>query len=519
MAVSSSIDFKGTFVLGTSGSTPTFTLEDITPYSGEGISTSNVKGIITVVGPDGSAFYQNLDFNSPDIQPASSTTKSGINLPTVGGKVVPGNYTATYTIQVSGGVQAGTYVKTKSFTYGFVAPVISISITANCLSATLTSVDSTSYSVQAIVPTITRTHTVNYQDPITVPQTSDSTQQILITSPNFWTGRYTTDITSVLSYSFPNNWYITVTINGNKFFDVNCDTNLCSISCGVKALNQRYINATTNNPELAEELLCVMNRVSFLMNLFNILITCGYGDDANTVLGLIKTEGNFTDDCCGSGERQIVPITSSSGGSSIVYAVTAGNGISVTTTTGTGSVSWAVAMQASLLNKLNAITNATVVAGSDKITVSSNTSGYNVTYTIDLGATIPSPPNTMAFEAKINSATAIQPTVGSFIVSGGLLSQGLTITAKTGSPGDPARFLVQSLGTFSAYTALMQLFVEGEAEPTFKANIIDKNSTQFEIEFTDMLNTPLTYSSFALALTNLGAGKFGYLSFWLTAKP
>lgn len=86
------------FVLNVSPKTIKF--EDITDYSGQGSFPSWAKGCLTFTGPSG-VFYNNTDFNNPDILPGT-TDFILKNLPINSqGNVIQGNYKVDYRIRVS----------------------------------------------------------------------------------------------------------------------------------------------------------------------------------------------------------------------------------------------------------------------------------------------------------------------------------------------------------------------------------------------------------------------------------
>lgn len=77
-----------------------FSLTDATDYSAE--SYSNILGLLRAVDPDGLQFYNNLDYNAPDIDISSSTSSGVLGSIPLGTNGLPknGNYIFTYTSKI-----------------------------------------------------------------------------------------------------------------------------------------------------------------------------------------------------------------------------------------------------------------------------------------------------------------------------------------------------------------------------------------------------------------------------------
>lgn len=108
--------------------TKQFTYTDNTNYSSFGISAADVVGIIRGNGPSG-VFYNNTNFNTPNIDPDNNTSVT-LALPTTNGEVTQGVYTFLYRIRVTSidtltsisngftttGDRTGSYTPGKQFT-------------------------------------------------------------------------------------------------------------------------------------------------------------------------------------------------------------------------------------------------------------------------------------------------------------------------------------------------------------------------------------------------------------------
>src|ERR1700741_3723245 len=111
MAIGSKLSVKITFDLA--GSPCFFSLEDITDYASEGISSSDVLGNFVITGPLGQ-IYSNTSWVTPDIDlTVSPVFNLNIGVPDLG------TYSFQYTVQVSGGVQPGIYTATQVINYDY----------------------------------------------------------------------------------------------------------------------------------------------------------------------------------------------------------------------------------------------------------------------------------------------------------------------------------------------------------------------------------------------------------------
>ena len=318
-----------------------FILTDITDYAGEGISPSDVKGVFKIVGPAG-LIYENTNFASPDIDPNIDTEFGSVSIPNdVDGNPLIGNYTITYTIQVSGGVQPGTY--TKSHTYDFcsdyVAPTIAIQMTADCDCAIVSSRDVTTYAIDGVNPTITRVHKLYYPANLELANLSGSGVLLQITYPDVYTGVYTAKVTSDLVYTFSDGLIVEfVGVEGVKDIDVQCSLSLCTIYCGMKKLTNRfYALKSINSLREASAVLDQLIQIEILSENYYNARQCGKPDDANAWLEKIKEVGQFDENCgCddASTPTQVIPFCGGGGsGTTTVVAGDSNFGTAVTSST------------------------------------------------------------------------------------------------------------------------------------------------------------------------------------------
>src|ERR1700741_519993 len=296
---------------------PKFKLANLTPFIGEGITLTNVKGNFKIVNPAGIEVWNNTSTVTPALYsfaistitgasgtaPVTSCTPhglmtgdtvlvSGSNLSDYNGfKVItvlnttqftyatitsgsasgtllglkcslntiaiptdastlmplPGSYVITLTTIVAGIVQNGTYVKSFSYTYDYVRPVVTISQSVNGFIPRYYSTDTTTYMGNAVQPTITRPHNIDFPAASMIPSETFVTQAVEINPPKLWNGIYTTTISSLLSYTMSDNLIILDKVFNAQTFTVSINVDLCRINCCMNNLNDKYQAALSNN--------------------------------------------------------------------------------------------------------------------------------------------------------------------------------------------------------------------------------------------------------------------------------
>jgi hypothetical protein len=142
-----STDFNISFDL--SSSTPKFVLTDITDYSSQSVSESDVTGKIKITAPSGVVYT-----GTNDVQVGTSRINSTtILVPTLSsGTPEVGLYTFDYdSTEVKSGVTT-IKSKKKTFQYSYVKPTATNQATSDCLSPELKGSDTTNYLVNSITP-------------------------------------------------------------------------------------------------------------------------------------------------------------------------------------------------------------------------------------------------------------------------------------------------------------------------------------------------------------------------------
>jgi len=425
----STVNFKVTFDYA--ASTKEFDFEDTTDYSGQGVSKAVAAGVFKIVAPDGSVVYNNTNFGSPDIDPDTSLTFSGVPLPLMGdGSVMQGDYVFTYTVQVAGGSisQSYTVPRSKTVTLNYSEPTIDLDITVDCNLPLLTSTDNTSYAVNGITPTInSRDHRIQYPAVANKAEIDGGDSKTVTTSTVYVVKnqnlQYTSTITTLVTYSLGGDAFIYDSISGATRADVACDPNLCDVYCGIHTLWDKLQAAKgTAREEVLREKFEYVCAIAFAASQ---AIRCGKSADVSEYLVQIKKIGQFDDGCgCSNGEPVLVQGLNGNGQT---FVVDAGGGIDVTVVTAGGTTTYTVELEPALLTKLNNSYNTTVSAGSGiTVTETTDASGnknYEVANTLSI-----STPDILTFDVTITMNPGKVPTVtindskvyGNVFSSGGL---------------------------------------------------------------------------------------------------
>lgn len=361
-----------------------FLFTDLTDYLSPAIPTTGVRGSFKITDPSGTVIYNNTSFGagSDIIRNVSASNATIIPLPlNSDGTVVRGSYIIVYTVQIIDGSNPAYFVtRTTTYNNQYVAPIVSISQIVDCLSPLFTSDDVTDYTSNGVLPALVRTHTLNYPFGSAGEGTPIVTAGQTITTSTFYNGTQTTEISSILTYTFTDGLIVTDTVTGNKELLVDCQF-ICSIFCCLRSLyNNRENNRGVNQVEF-NKFSALFNEVMSTVELALVAISCGKVAEVEGYLNLIKTIANCTDDCsCNDGTPSLV---TGLGGSGVNVVVQSGGApITVTSMTAGSTTTYTVTLDAAFVNKVNNSYN-TVVAAGTNITVSSATVGDTTTYTVN----------------------------------------------------------------------------------------------------------------------------------------
>jgi hypothetical protein len=232
------------------------------------------------------------------------------NQPTISlytnGSLEAGTYTINYSVYDSNlGVY---YVATTTVDYDFVLPTVVIEHTVDCLSPLLASFDATVYTVNGIAPTsLTRTHTINY--PVLTPPISAVTGATanLYTSILYNYGTYTTQISSVVSWTLTDGTVVTATLTGSQEVKVQCEQWLCTVYCCIKSIYNLWQQYQVTNPTRAAEYLNIWLQVTSLATQIQSAYFCGDSDAVAGYVLQLRTIANCNEGCsCDDGTPTLI---------------------------------------------------------------------------------------------------------------------------------------------------------------------------------------------------------------------
>jgi len=273
---------------------PFFSLQDTTDYAAEGISASNVKGNFTISNPLGE-IYTNVSWTTPDITLSVSAYFNSVNIPLDNGVPLLGEYTFEYTVQISGGVQPGTYTKTFTIDYQYVSPTANIYLNNNPYEIILSARDNTQYVIEGITPTMSRLFTLIFPDLSGFPDIPTALPYISVTGDYYIDGLYQFTLSNELNYTFET-YNVHDTITGSNQILVEDTVDIQSIYCCLKKLNQQV----TANPADTASLL-KLTRATGLLELFDQAVQFGQYNDANNYIAQIYAVTGCTKGCtCGN---------------------------------------------------------------------------------------------------------------------------------------------------------------------------------------------------------------------------
>lgn len=397
------VNLKTTFQFNLSPKT--FKFEDITDYSSQGIGLSEVTGVLTIIDPAGNTIYNNIDHTDPDIDPdVSLTGVKTILLPLLAdSSVMQGEYTITYTVRVAAGTVDPAYDISveKKLTLTYVSPTVSLTLTSDCVKPLLKSVDSTSYLVNSVDPTIVRDHKIIYPASLNIADvtgTGGTLETNVFYTIKESTLQHSSSLTSTLTYIYANDFIVTDSITGAAYNDVACDAQLCDIYCCLRAEWNRYESHKNTNERLARDHLANWHQMIGLSEEIRIALECGKGNDISGYVATIQELGNCEAGCgCDDGEPALV--TGLGGGTGTVVVESGGSPIIVTKTVEGTTTTYTVSLADETVTKINNLYNTTLSEGA----------GVTITETVDVNGNI-------NYEITFTD-TSVEPDILSFNVN------------------------------------------------------------------------------------------------------
>lgn len=482
MSTLNAVSFSTKFSLNTTPKKFIFT--DTTDYTG--VTLADVYGVFSIVGPTGDLVYANTNFAAADIHASVSLLNTTtIPLPlNSNGDVVAGDYVITYSVKIASNTPIYITPTVNTYTYSYVAPVVEITQSADCLRPLFTSTDDTAYTVDSIIPSLVRTHTISFP---TNPVTTIGGVNATYSTATFYNGIQTTNISTVATYLFADGLTVVDTIVGFKSAVVDC-TFVCEIYCCLRSLYNNVENNRGVNTVLFNKYSETYSQVMDVVQQALLSISCGKSTETSGYVAKIKLLANCTDDCsCSDTEPKLVVGLGSIAGD--VVTVTGTSPVIVTPTIGTGTRDFVVSFDGSQESKLLASYNTVVAAGTNVTIGAPAIVGDVRTYTVN--ATVSAAQNRSEWVTSISFSANGTPTVAApsmSLISGANMANvgNISIAATSATLSDNNNFLVSGF-----QIAPNQLFnvvasiINGTALTSefYGINLTTKASGSFNINF------------------------------------
>lgn len=491
-----SIDYKVTFDL--TAAPKTFIFEDLTDYVSQSVLEADVTGIIECTGPDGTIFYQNLNYASPDIDvDVSRLNSTVINIPLLAsGDVEPGNYLFKYSVQDSS--DSTIVFLEKTFEFCYVSPEVTVEMSADCVAPNLRSNDTTNYVVETITPTIVRQHTVRF--PLGSGEADLVSANKQIDTAIFYTQTNQSEVVSNLNYEYGGGIFIQDVVTGTTELDVQCDSSLCDLYCCLYNLYKRWQEAICVNSVEAERLQDRFVQAEAIRNLIKDSLECGKGDNVSELTSKVLALGDCEPGCgCDSGEPVPVFGLGGSSGSSAITVVDAGTGINVVSNVVGDTTTYTVSIDPATLTLINNATNVAVLSGTG-VNVTSAIVGGQTQYTVNNTQTQPGMIS-VVYDIDIQDAANPIISVDTESIYGSSRFQSPTISNAWGLFNDwlaqNNSFLINDfLDSATNYSVSAQVVSVLNPSPLgfepFRLEVSDKQDSSFRIRFVGKGGRPLT---------------------------
>lgn len=287
--------------------------------------TASVQSTIASQGVEGLEYYlsyavitdpngENYDIDEISFDGDGGTGSQAFAAPVdVDGKVINGAYTITIGyVFVDDGVTPTWYTDVdSSYTLNYTANVISISQEIKCSNpASFVSTDQTTWNqFNPDNSTVIPADGANYEHNLNYPVGSDGaggyappteTSDVSITRgpEEFFNGTQTSFVTRDLTWTFADGLVVTDTIHGTKEILVDCDNQMCSVTCGLNKLYDTWQTNVAADASEAAKNWALLNKTTVMAALGQFNINCGNPEKATEIANKIKTLlGSCCSDC------------------------------------------------------------------------------------------------------------------------------------------------------------------------------------------------------------------------------
>lgn len=288
-------------------------VEDNFDYDTLGWDINDVVAVVTFTGPQ-AVVYENTDFDSPDIVPASSLLLNKvIPLPidpeSETSNAIQGNYTLKVTWYNS--VLDETQEFLDTYQYIFDIPTIENNTVSGPYSGTLTSTDTTDYGNNVFL--LTREHRISYPTQAPAPDIVSSDAVVVVTP--IYTNKWTIQITSEVEYHNADELIILWDGDG-EFFECVYGSCISSMYDALNTMMLGYENdlaCNTINEETYQKRLVITNTA---WHLLNVAYQSGDVEEADAQSYIIQEQVEWTGSgtCGGDTSELVVPCPPYDGG-------------------------------------------------------------------------------------------------------------------------------------------------------------------------------------------------------------
>jgi hypothetical protein len=167
---------------------------------------------------------------------------------------------------------------------------------ADCLTPLLTSEDKTNYVVDGITPTIVRDHKLHY--PVgSGTDTYNGGNLKYLPTQIFYTKTHSAELSTNLTYEYPDSFFIIDRVKGAQEIDVKCDNTICDMYCCLIGMYYKFRDAQKNNRTLAKELETKWIRAEALRNRVFDAYQCNKAEDVSELVDEILKLGDCQPGC------------------------------------------------------------------------------------------------------------------------------------------------------------------------------------------------------------------------------
>lgn len=324
---------------------------------------------------------------------ASLNNQRRISLPLQNGVIKQGLYTFNYTVfdQSTGDY----YSASSTINIDFTFPTVNLTYSVDCVTPILESTDATDYTIQGATETVTRTHTV--AAPPNVDSNVYTGNDITIIVPQFYAPTtYQATLSSSVVWDFGGGITVSGLLTASQPIATYCNNWVCDQNCCIEKLFRQWTTLEGTNTGQAAFYRQRWASGLLIQAMIRSSYNCGSTALVNNLINQFYIETGCTANCNCSDNTVPTLVQGLGLANATQYSLApADSFIDVTTSTGANSVAWTVGLSPSALallstspsitgllnitvanpsNGVYEITGATVTAGSG-ITVTTTSSG------------------------------------------------------------------------------------------------------------------------------------------------